>query len=76
MSLLLFLTLFVFTCFLSPGCLFCIISVFITWYGNSFVRKVKMEFPSWHSGNKSAGNCEVLGLIPGLAPWVKDLALS
>ena len=30
---------------------------------------------SWHSRNNLTGNHEVLGLIPGLAQWVKDLAL-
>ena len=36
-----------------------------------------MEFPLWRSGKRiRLGNHEVAGLTPGLAPWVKDLALS
>ena len=33
------------------------------------------EFPSWLSGNKPNYIREVVGSIPGLAQWVKDLAL-
>ena len=32
------------------------------------------EFPSWLSG-KESNICEDIGLIPGHAQWVKDLAL-
>ena len=33
------------------------------------------EFSSWHIENNPTRNHEVVGLIPGLAQWVKDLAL-
>ena len=33
------------------------------------------EFLSWHSGNESARNHEVVDSIPGLTEWVKDLVL-
>ena len=34
-----------------------------------------VEFPSWHSGNKSTRNDEVTGSIPGLAQWVEGPVL-
>ena len=34
-----------------------------------------MEFPVWRNGNESDQNHEVVGSIPGLAQWVKDLVL-
>jgi len=33
------------------------------------------EFRSWCSGNEPTGNHEVMGSIPNLEQWVKDLAL-
>ena len=33
------------------------------------------EFPSWHSKNNPTRNHEVMGSIPGLDQWVKDMAL-
>ena len=38
-------------------------------------EKERGEFPSWHSRNNLTRNHEVVGLIPGLTQWVKDLAL-
>ena len=35
---------------------------------------IEEEFPSWRSRNESM-NHEVLGSIPGLSQWVKDLVL-
>ena len=45
-----------------------------------WIKKIRsMEFPSllWCSGNKTnlTRNHEIVGLIPGLTYWVKDLAL-
>ena len=33
------------------------------------------EFPSWHIRNEPTRSHEVVGSIPGLAQWVKDLML-
>ena len=38
-------------------------------------KKQTLEFLSWLSGNKSHQYPEDMGLIPGLAQWVKDLVL-
>ena len=35
-----------------------------------------MEFPSWLIRNKSDYSSEIAGSIPGLTPWVKDLAFA
>ena len=32
------------------------------------------EFPSWHSETNPTRNHEVVGSIPGLTRWVRDLA--
>ena len=41
-----------------------------------FVRQMfAVEFPSWLSRKESNEDCEVAGLIPGLAQWVQDLVL-
>ena len=38
------------------------------------IKSLKEEFPSWIIRNESSMH-EDTGLIPGLAQWVKDLAL-
>ena len=38
-------------------------------------KGAEQEFPSWLSRNESASIFEDIGLIPGLALWVKDTAL-
>ena len=39
------------------------------------IRMVTLKFPSWHSRNNPTTNHEVVGSIPGLTQWVKDLTL-
>ena len=38
-------------------------------------KRQKREFPLWHSVTNPTRNVKVAGSIPGLAQWVKDLAL-
>jgi len=39
------------------------------------LKSVVSEFPSWCMETNPMRNHEVLGSLPGLAQWVKDLAL-